>query len=104
LPGPVGGLRPAEDYVDQPLDFSELLIERPAATFAMRIEGDSMTGVGIFPGDIAVVDSACEPVHGSIVLALLDGAFTVRRLPVQGRRSLCRRKIPSRRYSGMVRG
>jgi DNA polymerase V len=70
---------PAEDYVDRPLDFNELLIEHPAATFAIRIEGDSMTGAGIFPGDIAVVDRARTPVNGSIVLALLDGAFTVKR-------------------------
>ena len=70
---------PAEDYVDRPLDFNELLIEHPAATFAIRIEGDSMTGAGIFPGDIAVVDRACEPVNGCIVLVLLDGAFTVKR-------------------------
>jgi DNA polymerase V len=74
---------PAEEYVDRPLDFNELLIEHPAATFAIRIEGDSMTGVGIFPGDIAVVDRAREPVNGSIVLALLDGAFTVKRYRVR---------------------
>ena len=74
---------PAEDYVDKPLDFNELLIEHPAATFAIRIEGDSMTGAGIFPGDIAVVDRAREPVNGSIVLALLDGAFTVKRYRVK---------------------
>jgi DNA polymerase V len=67
---------PAEDYVDRPLDFNELLIEHPAATFAIRIEGESMTGAGIFPGDIAVVDRAREPVNGCVVLALLDGAFT----------------------------
>jgi DNA polymerase V len=70
---------PAEDYVDRPLDFNELLIEHPAATFAIRIEGESMTGAGIFPGDIAVVDRAREPVNGCIILALLDGAFTVKR-------------------------
>ena len=57
---------PAEDYVDRPLDFNELLIEHPAATFAIRIEGDSMTGAGIFPGDIAVVDRARTPVNSSI--------------------------------------
>jgi len=74
---------PAEDYVDKPLDFNELLIEHPAATFAIRIEGDSMTGAGIFPGDIAVVDRAREPVNGSIVLALLDGAFTVKRYRIK---------------------
>jgi DNA polymerase V len=74
---------PAEDYVDRPLDFNELLIEHPAATFAIRIEGESMTDAGIFPGDIAVVDRAREPVNGSIVLALLDGAFTVKRYRVK---------------------
>jgi DNA polymerase V len=74
---------PTEDYVDRPLDFNELMIEHPAATFAIRIEGDSMTGAGIFPGDIAVVDRAREPVNGSIILALLDGAFTVRRYRIR---------------------
>jgi DNA polymerase V len=75
---------PAEDYVDRPLDFNELLIEHPAATFAIRIEGESMTGAGIFPGDIAVVDRARAPVNGSIILALLDGAFTVKRYRIKG--------------------
>ena len=74
---------PAEDYVDRPLDFNELLIEHPAATFAIRIEGDSMTGAGIFPGDIAVVDRAKKAVNGSIVLALLDGSFTVKRYRIR---------------------
>ena len=74
---------PAEDYIDRPLDFNELLIEHPAATFAIRIEGESMTGAGIFPGDIAVVDRAREPVNGNVVLALLDGAFTVKRYRIK---------------------
>ena len=74
---------PAEDYIDRPLDFNELLIEHPAANFAIRIEGESMTGAGIFPGDIAVVDRARTPVNGSIVLALLDGAFTVKRYRIK---------------------
>jgi DNA polymerase V len=82
-PAACGFPSPAEDYVDRPLDFNELLIEHPAATFAIRIEGDSMTGAGIFPGDIAVVDRAREPVNGSIVLALLDGAFTVKRYRIK---------------------
>jgi DNA polymerase V len=82
-PAACGFRSPAEDYVDRPLDFNELLIEHPAATFAIRIEGDSMTGAGIFPGDIAVVDRAREPVNGSIVLALLDGAFTVKRYRIK---------------------
>src|SRR6266852_512551 len=87
LPGPPTKVvrlpAPAEDYVDRPLDFNELLIEHPSATFAIRIEGESMTGAGIFPGDIAVVDRAREPVNGSIILALLDGAFIVKRYRVR---------------------
>jgi DNA polymerase V len=74
---------PAEDYVDRPLDFNELLIEHPVATFAIRIEGDSMIRAGIFPGDIAVVDRPRTPVNGNIVLALLDGAFTAKRYRVK---------------------
>jgi len=70
---------PADDYLDRPLDFNELLIENPAATFAVRIDGLSMIGIGIFPGDIAIVNRAKEPVDQSIILALVDGAFTVKR-------------------------
>jgi DNA polymerase V len=70
---------PADDYLDSPLDFNDLLIENPAATFAVRVAGDSMIGAGIFPGDIAIVDRAKTPKDRSIVLALLDGGFTLKR-------------------------
>ncbi|MFM8860303.1 MAG: LexA family protein [Methylocystis sp.] len=70
---------PADDYLDRPLDFNELLIENPAATFAVRINGESMTGAGLFPGDIAVVNRARKVVNGNIVLALVDGEFTLKR-------------------------
>lgn len=70
---------PADDYLDRPLDFNELLIENPAATFAVRIGGDSMIGIGIFPGDIAIVNRAKETFDRAVVLALVDGSFTVKR-------------------------
>lgn len=70
---------PADDYLDRPLDFNELLVRNPAATFAVRLASDSMTGAGLFPGDIAVVDRSIEPTLGCIVLALLDGEFTIKR-------------------------
>ena len=70
---------PADDYLDRPLDFNELLVQNPAATFAVRIAGESMTGAGLFPGDVAVVDRSLTPVNGSIVLALIDGEFTIKR-------------------------
>ena len=77
---------PADDYLDHPLDFNELLIRNPAATFAVRLASDSMTGAGLFPGDIAVVDRSLTPSNGCIVLALLDGEFTIKRYrPGEGR-------------------
>lgn len=70
---------PADDYLDRPLDFNELLIENAPATFAVRVAGDSMVGIGLFPGDIAVVNRAKGVVDGSIVVALVDGEFTLKR-------------------------
>jgi DNA polymerase V len=77
---------PADDYLDRPLDFNELLIENPDATFAVRVVGDSMIGVGIFPGDIAVVDRSRTAGDRSIVLAILDGEFTLKRFRQRGDR------------------
>ena len=71
---------PADDYLEEPLDFNELLITHPAATFAVRVAGDSMLGAGIFPGDIAVVDRAVTARDGHVVLAVVDGEFTIKRL------------------------
>ena len=75
---------PAEDYLDGPLDFNELLVVNPAATFAVRLAGESMIGAGLFPGDIAVVDRSVAPTNNCIVLALLDGEFTVKRYRRRG--------------------
>ncbi len=77
---------PADDYLDRPLDFNDLLIENPSATFAVRIAGESMKGAGLFPGDIAVVDRSRTAVDGSIVLALIDGEFTIKRYRKKGAR------------------
>ena len=70
---------PADDYLDRPLDFNQLLIENAPATFAVRVAGDSMIGIGIFPGDIAVVNRAERVTDKCIVIALLDGEFTLKR-------------------------
>lgn len=84
---PAGFPSPADDYLDNPLDFNELLITHPAATFAVRVAGNSMEGVGIFPGDIAIVDRAVTAVDGSIILGILDGEFTIKRYRM--RRGAC---------------
>jgi DNA polymerase V len=71
---------PAEDYVDQRLDLNEYLIHHPAATFFVRVQGDSMEGAAIHDGDLLVVDRALEPAHGRIVIAAVNGELTVKRL------------------------
>lgn len=76
---PAGFPSPADDYLDRPLDFNELLIVHPAATFAVRVAGNSMEGIGIFAGDIAIVDRALTAIDGSIILGILDGEFTIKR-------------------------
>lgn len=74
---------PADDYMEGPIDFNELMVRNPAATFCIRAAGESMTGAKIFPEDIVVVDRARGPVHGDIVLACLDGEFTIKRYQVR---------------------
>jgi len=73
---------PADDFVEERLDLNDYLIERPAATFFVRVDGDSMTGAGIHPGDILIVDRSLEPLSGRIVIAVIDGAFTVKRIRI----------------------
>lgn len=76
---------PAEQYLEPPLDLNELLVKRPAATFFVRVEGDSMTGAGIADGDLLVVDRSLAPASGDVVIASVDGDFTVKTLRRKGR-------------------
>ena len=71
---------PVEGELDSPLDLNELLIEHPRATFFVRVQGESMRGAGIFPGDLLIVDRALTPRSGQVVIAALNGEFTVKRL------------------------
>ena len=75
---------PADDYVEKTLDLNELLVQKPAATFFVRAEGESMLGAGIHPNDILVVDRSVEPVPGKIVICALNGELTVKRLQNHG--------------------
>ena len=70
---------PPTDIIEGPIDFNDILVENPIATFAVRIAGDSMKGIGIHPNDIAVVNRARQVRNGNIVLALLDNQFTMKR-------------------------
>jgi len=77
---PAGFPSPADDYVEQQLSLDEHLIHHPESTFFMRVAGDSMRGLGIFDGDLLVVDRAVPATHGCVVIAALDGEFTVKQL------------------------
>ena len=71
---------PADDYLDVALDLNEHLIAHPAATFYVRVAGSSMEGAGIFDDDLLIVDRSLEAQPGNIVVAVIDGDFTVKRL------------------------
>ncbi len=71
---------PANDYIEKSLDLNELCIEHPTATYFLRVSGDSMIDVGIFPEDILIVDRALEAKEGDIVIAAYNGEFTVKKL------------------------
>lgn len=71
---------PAQDYEIAEIDLNKQLITNPPATFLTRVTGDSMTGVGIYPGSILVVNRALKPRSSNIVVVLLDGELMVKRL------------------------
>ena len=71
---------PADDYIERYLDLNSEFIIHPSATFLVTATGDSMVNVGIFSGDILIVDRSIEAVDGKIVIAALDGELTVKRL------------------------
>ena len=71
---------PAEDLGAQRIDLTTLLVTHSQATYFLKASGHSMVEAGIFDGDIMVVDRAVKPRHGHIVVAVVDGDFTVKRL------------------------
>ncbi|MCS5592419.1 MAG: translesion error-prone DNA polymerase V autoproteolytic subunit [Gammaproteobacteria bacterium] len=75
---------PADDYLEDALDLNKYLIQHKEATFFVRAQGDSMLGAGIHSGDILVVDKSLRAISGKIVIAVVDGDFTVKRLHKYG--------------------
>lgn len=90
LPYAEGGIRagfpsPAQDYMDRSLDFNRELIDHPAATFYARVAGLSMIGAGIDEGDIIVIDRSLEPRQNDIVVAFINGEFSMKYLDLEER-------------------
>ena len=77
---PAGFPSPAENFMDLDLNLQDYLVQNPSATFCVRVTGDSMQNAGILSGDVMVVDRSLEPKNNTIVLAVLDGEFTVKRI------------------------
>lgn len=71
---------PAEDYIEGQLDLNEHLVKHKAATFFVKAAGDSMINAGIFPNDLLIVDRSLEARSGHIVIAVVNGELTVKRL------------------------
>lgn len=69
---------PAEDYITKKLDLHDLVVYNPTATFFIRVSGDSMVDATIFDGDVLIIDRSLPVVTGKIILAFLDGEFTVK--------------------------
>lgn len=73
---------PAADYEEDKLDLNKYLIKHPAATFFVRVTGDSMMGAGIHSDDLLVVDRSLEPRDKSVVIAVIGGELTVKRIRI----------------------
>ncbi len=83
VPVKAGFPSPADDYIEERLDLNKHLIKHTAATFFVRVSGDSMVDAGIHSGDILIVDRAIEPVDKKVVIAVINGELTVKRIRIQ---------------------
>jgi DNA polymerase V len=80
VPVSAGFPSPADDYLEDKLDLNQHLHKHEAATFFVKVRGDSMIGAGIHSGDLLIVDRALEPTDKSVVIAVVNGELTVKRI------------------------
>lgn len=73
---------PAEDFMEGAIDLNKSLIQNPDTTFCARARGESMKDIGIFSGDLLIIDKSLEPAHNKIAVCFIDGEFTVKRIKV----------------------
>jgi len=86
---------PAEDHLERALDLNELHRIGTPTVFLVRVQGESMIGRGYLPGDIAVVDKARQPINGSIVVACINGDFTMKTYYKRGGRVVLKAENPA---------
>ena len=75
---------PAEEELADTMSLDDFLIQNPQATFLLKVSGDSMSGAGILPGDMVIVDKGQTPKSGDIVIAEVDGEWTMKYLRKRG--------------------
>jgi len=75
---------PADDFIESMIDLNEVLVQNPTASYMWRVVGDCMIDVKIFPGDVVIVDRSLAPRHRDVVLAIIDGEPTLKRLNRRG--------------------
>ena len=75
-----GFASPADDHLDNHIDLNKLMVPKPSATYMLTVEGDSMIGAGIFDGDLLIVDRSKTATNGSVVIAVVHGDLTIKRL------------------------
>lgn len=85
---------PAENYIEDQLDLNQYCVKNPPATFFVRVDGDSMTGAGINRGDLLVVDRSLTAGNEDVVVAIVDGEFTLKRLVLRAGRVFLRPENP----------
>ena len=74
---------PADDYTEENIDLNEHLISNPFSTFFLRVRGDSMINAGIKDKDLIIVDKSLTAKPGNIIIAMIDGEFTIKRLSIK---------------------
>ena len=85
---PLGFPSPADDYIESSLDLTELLIKHPASTYIAEARGDSMVGVGIFSGDLLIVDRSVQATHKAVIIAAINGELTCKILDTHNKQLL----------------
>jgi DNA polymerase V len=90
---------PADDHVERRLNPSDYLVDNDSSTFFVRVKGDSMIDAGIFEDDVLVIDRSRVPQIGDIVLAVLDGEFTVKTL---GKSKSGARLLPANKHYPVI--
>lgn len=86
---------PADDFIEESINLNKELIAHPAATFFVRVAGDSMVDANIHKNDVLIVDRSIVPSDGKIIIAIINGEFTVKQMRIKNNKTFLQPKNPS---------